>query len=294
MRRHGPRCAVRPVFWAKDNCPLGNRHPPEHGRRQRARVDPAGVRDHRARPRLGRARRCGGKELFHAPLHFGRIARIEPARHGRRPHLRPLRLQPALDRVALEHQQLRVVVLPGVGRQAGLDADLLQKGQGIQVMVHGHSGQQQSAGAAAGNLHPVLADGDRLHAILAAGRHRLRPPQDPHVHVELAQFTRRDGRETRIVGRRSIGRTVQRGPERHRQLDVSAARAELARPPESDERPVDRRVGRLAQQDAGRFGRLAPDGRRHPAACGTEDRGLLFFAEGRTRCKTGGFRRLGR
>ena len=161
-------------------------------------------------------------------------------------------------------------------------------------MVHGHAGQQQSAGVAAGNLHPVLADGDRLHAILAAGRDRLRPPEDPHVHVELAQFGRRDGRETRIVGRRPVGGTVQRGPQRHRQFDVPAARAELARPPQSDERPVDRRVGRLAQQVAGRFGRLAPHGRRHPAARRTEDRRLLFFAEGRPRRKTGGFRRLGR
>ena len=96
-------------------------------------------------------------------------------------------------------------------------------------MIDGHAGQQQSAGVAALDQQAVLADHDRGDAILAAGRHDLRPPENPDVDVELVQLGAGDGRKARIVGRRAIGGEVQRLAQRDRRPEMPAARAELAR-----------------------------------------------------------------
>ncbi len=161
------------------------------------------------------------------------------------------------------------------------------------MMFHRHAGQQQPAGHAAGDLHAVLADHHRLHAILAAGLDRLRSPQDPHVHVELAQLDRGDGRKAGVVGRRPIGRTIQRMAQRNGRADVSAAGAEPARPPQRDERPVHRHLGRVAQQAARRFGRFAAHGRHNATPRRAEDGRLLLGAELRPLRTAAGFRWLG-
>ena len=105
------------------------------------------MRNQDARPRLRCGRRRGGgkKSLDHA-LHFTGVARVKTAGHGGRTNVGLVRVQPAVNRIALEHPQLRIVIFPSVGRQAGLDADLLQECPCVEPMVHGHAGQQQSAG----------------------------------------------------------------------------------------------------------------------------------------------------
>ena len=251
------------------------------------------MRHQRARPRFGGGRPGrGGKKPLDHPRHFAGIAGIETAGHGGRTNVNLVRREPAVNRIPLENPQFRVVIFPGVARQTGLDAHLFQQPAGIQPMVHGYAGQQQSAGRAAANLHPVLADDDCLGAILAAGQDRLRPPENPHVHVELVQLVGHDAGKTRIVGRGPIGGAVQRPPERHRRFDVPAAGAQSARPLQADEGPVDRRACRLVQQTAARLGPLAPHGRGDALARGAKNRGLLLRAKHRPRRAAGRFRGL--
>ena len=115
-----------------------------------------------------------------------------------------------MNRLPLEHHQRSVVSLPSVGGQSRLEADLLQERFRIEAMIDRHARQQQSAVVAALDQQAVLADHHRADAIFAAGSHRLRPPENPHVDVEFVQLGTCDGRKARIVGRRAIGRMVQR------------------------------------------------------------------------------------
>jgi hypothetical protein len=90
-------------------------------------------------------------------------------------------------------------------------------------VIDRHARQQQSTGVASLDQQAMFADHHRANAIFAAGRHRFRPPKNPHVHVEMLQFGARDGRKPRVVGRRAVGRVVQRIAQRHRRPEVPAA-----------------------------------------------------------------------
>ncbi len=89
-----------------------------------------------------------------------------------------------------------------------------------------------------------------------------------------------------------IGCVVERGGQRHGRFDMSAARAELARPAERDERAVDGRIGRFVEQSAGRFLRFPPHSRRHAPARHPKHPRLLFPIQFRAVFPARGFRWL--
>lgn len=57
-------------------------------------------------------------------------------------HLVQQRFELALDRMTVKGGQQRIVILPGIRRQAGLSADLLQESLGVKIVSHRHDGKQ--------------------------------------------------------------------------------------------------------------------------------------------------------
>ena len=88
----------------------------------------------------------------------------------------------------------------------------------------------------------MLTDGNRLDAVFALGGNRFEPPQQPDLHVEMIQFARRDGRETRIFHRRADRRTIERIAQRDRLAQIAATASQLAAALEADEGAVERCV----------------------------------------------------
>ena len=283
----------RPVFRAEHDHPRGDLQPAEHRGGQPARVDPAGVRNHGRRPFSAGLPPGAANQLVQLAADRFRRSRIEAARHGGRPDpaaaagdpsgsfargalratvpasaaaaasaSRPLSESPSkvISSVSSSIQALR-------GRPA-LRQTCSRKPRASRWCSTATPGQQQSAGCAAGDLQAVLADDDGRRRDRAAGRHRLRPPQQPHVHVELARVppARWAGSGDRRWPR---GRPHDPAPRPAARVDAqeSAARAELPAALQADERPVDRRGGRVAQDGVHGAGHgLPPDRGGHPAS----------------------------
>ena len=112
---------------------------------------------------------------------------LELARPGT-PGNRPRSLavfQGGTQSVALEEEQGRVVLLPGGGRQARLEADLVEQLPGIPLAFDRDTGQKQPVRLAADHLHAVLADGDGLQPILTLGFDPLRTVEEPNFHLQM-------------------------------------------------------------------------------------------------------------
>ena len=282
------RAPARPMFRAKNDRTVGNGDPAEDRGGKPARVNPAGVRRHRARPRLRRATAEPTQTARPVRSAFRAACRDRTCRPrppaARRPRARPADVgHPPVNRLPLEDHQRGVVALPGVGGQSRLQADLLQEGLGVESVIDRHARQQQSAVVAALDQQAVLADHHRGDAVFAAGGHRLGPPQHPDVDVELVQFGAGDGRKPRVVGRRAVGGMVQRIAQRHRRPKMPAARPQPPLPPQRHERAVDVVSAISPSSRPVDSARLPPHRRRHSPARRQQHRRLLFLRKLRPR-----------
>jgi hypothetical protein len=228
MRRDGPIGPVRAMMRAKNDGAFGELNASKRRRRQMARVDPTRMRNQNARPCLRSGRLDFRQHFIDHAIDFDRLAGIKTAGHGRRPRIGFVCGDMSANLKSLENLQHGVVIFPCVGRQTGFETDLFQKSPGVETMIDSDAGQQQSACAAACDLHAVFADHDRLHALFAPRGNALRSPENPHVDVEAVQFVGRNRGESRIIGRRAIGGHVQRLSQQHIGPEASAT---CAKPP---------------------------------------------------------------
>jgi len=141
-----------------------------------------------------------------------------------------------------EHEDIGVVVLPGLRWQAGLDAGLLKEGVAVPALLDRHLRQQQSLDISLLHNQSVFADFNLFDIQYTPERR-----QDGNLILKQRQFCRADGLEA-VVLKCRIGRHVADGlRQRFHGRDVADAAAQLGMLFEGDKRAA----GFLQAREAG-------------------------------------------